>query len=218
MASRHEQAAARQTYAEKARLEWTRLRVESVHQRVSAYDVLRSNGVELRQMADDREEQFSCPFHGEDRKPSARVYPESNRSPSHAWCFVCQERWDAITLWRKFNGGEDKTFSRVLSEIEQAYNLTTPEMPKEGVYNEAKTDRALEDFDRLYDTCEVRLRQARVAYEHSEDLVGYLQVGSVLDKIRYRVDKETMTVAKAMDVLQQVLDRVGQVERACPVG
>jgi len=214
MPSRHEKEAARQDYAEKARLAWMKLRVERVHSKVSAYDVMRSNGVELKQMSDGQEEQFSCPFHGEDNKPSARIYPESHRSPSHAWCFVCQERWDAISLWAKFNGGEDKKFSQIISEIERAYGLETPEVPKEAIFDEKARDdeAALERFLKLHAVCESRLLEARAAYE--EDMVGYLQVGSVLDKIGYRVDQKTVGVNKGLEVLRQVLDRIGQVERA----
>ena len=38
------------------------------------------------------ETQFQCPFHGKDRKPSARFY----RSTQSAWCWTCQKRWDLI--------------------------------------------------------------------------------------------------------------------------
>ncbi len=107
---------------------WIAQRVEAIKEHVSAHDVLRRGGVNLGK-GDNEEEQFSCPFHGQDRRPSARVYPADANNPSHAWCFVCQERWDAITLWRKFNGGEDRHFTQILSEIERAYGLETPELP-----------------------------------------------------------------------------------------
>lgn len=112
----------------KIRRAWVSQRIEAIKSRVSAHEVLRRGGVDLRK-GDDEEEQFSCPFHGQDRRPSARVYPADANNLSHAWCFVCQERWDAITLWRKFNGGEDKHFTQVLAEIERAYGLETPELP-----------------------------------------------------------------------------------------
>ena len=216
MPTRHEKEAARQDYAEKARFAWMKMRVEAVHSKVTTYDVLRSNGVELKQVSDGQEEQFSCPFHGSDNKPSARVYPESHSGPSHAWCFVCQERWDAISLWRKFNGGEDKTFGQVVSEIERAYGLTTPDIPEEAIFDEQAKDEevALERFTKLHEICESRLLEAKGAYERAEDMVGFLQAGSVLDKLAYRVDKKTVPVAKGLSVLRQVLDRIGQVERA----
>src|SRR5574343_824433 len=82
---------------------WIQERVAAIRATVSAYDVLRKFGVKLHHAGENRIEQFSCPFHGKDTKPSARIYPAGPTGPSHAWCFVCQERWDAITLWRKFN-------------------------------------------------------------------------------------------------------------------
>jgi hypothetical protein len=218
MASRHEKEAAKQDYAERARLAWMRIRVESIHTRVTAYDVLRSNGVDLRQTSDAQEEQFSCPFHGEDNRPSARVYPESNRGPSHTWCFFCQERSDAIDLWRKFNGGEDKSFGQILSEIEKAYGLTTPELPEDAIYDEPKGPDLFEEFERLVDVCERRLQEAEPAYRATDDLVGYLQVGSVLDKLRYRVEQKTVAPGRGLEILKQVLAKVGEVERGSPVG
>lgn len=194
------------------------MRVEQIHAKVTAYDILRSNGVELKQVSDAQEEQFSCPFHGVDRKPSARVYPESNSGPSHAWCFFCQERWDAIDLWRKFNGGEGKKFGQVLSEIEKAYGLSAPDMPKEGILDDGPEEDKLADFSRLIEICETRLIEAGAAYRRLDDMVGYLQVGSVLDKLRYRVDQRALSPERGLEILQQVLTKIGETERSCPDG
>jgi len=220
MASRHEKEAAKQDYAERARLAWMKMRVEGLHTKVSAYDVLRSNGVDLQQVSDAQEEQFSCPFHGEDRKPSARVYPESSRSPSHAWCFFCQERWDAISLWRKFNGGEDKSFGQVISEMERAYGIATPDLPQDAIFDDRPNEEEgrLDSFESLLEVCERRLKEAEPAYRQLEDMLGYLQVGSVLDKLRYRVAQKTLKPGKGLEILQQVLTKVGAAERACPSG
>lgn len=219
MASRHEKEAAKQDYAERARRAWMRLRIENIHSRVTAYDILRSNGINLRQVSDAQEEQFSCPFHGVDRKPSARVYPESNRGPSHAWCFFCQQRWDAIDLWRKFNGGGDKSFGQALSEIERAYGIQTPDMPEGAIYDGAPGDEdQLESFERRLGACEVRLRESEPAYRQLDDLIGYLQAGSILDRLRYRVEKRAIPAARGLEILGQVLTKIGEVERACPTG
>ena len=216
--TRHEREAAREGAADRARLLWMKLRVENIHRSVTVYDVLRHNGVELKQVSDDQTEQFSCPFHGVDRKPSARVYPESPQSPSHAWCFVCQERWDVISLWRRFNSGEDKSFSRILTEIEKFYNLTAPPIP-EDAFSEQEDDKAaaLAEFERRIAICERRLKEARPAYR--EDMTGYLSISSVLDKLYYRViHKELLTPSKGNYILDQVLERIGQKERSSPIG
>lgn len=194
---------------------WLEDRVNTLHGRVSAHDVLRHGGVDLK---GDGEEQFSCPFHGADNKPSARVYPESARSRSHAWCFVCQERWDAIELWKKFNGGEDKTFSRLVKEMEQAFGITTPEMPAEASSHSGHSDAHLESFTGLYEAAERRLRGARTAYEYLGDLKGYLSAGQVLDRVLYRVDNRHMTPEQGEEILRTLLARIAEKVRSCPVG
>ena len=40
------------------------------------------------------ETQFKCPFHGNDNKPSARLY----RKTQTCWCWVCQKKWDLISF------------------------------------------------------------------------------------------------------------------------
>lgn len=205
--------ARQETASHEAWREWTRQRIENIHQHVTTHDVLRQGGVELSQGSSDDEEQFRCPFHGVDHKPSARVYPEDGRSKSHAWCFVCQERWDVISLWRRFHGGEDKSFTRVLTEIEQEFSLTAPPMPSGAVSSSPKVDEALEAFDNLYEACERRLRAAKPAYQQLDDMVGYLSAGQVLDKLRHQVDKRLMTPERGKKILRQLLDRVGAKER-----
>jgi hypothetical protein len=197
--------------------QWVRERVEAIHQKVSTYEVLVRHGVNLRQ-GGEREEQFSCPFHGQDRKPSARVYPQDVRSPSHAWCFVCQERWDSIALWRKFNGGEDKTFSRALTEMEQMYGIEPPKMPKDLTFAVPEADKALDEFDAVYDTCEAVLRKARPAYKAVNDMNGFLVAGSILDKVRTQVDNCKLAPVTAVQVLRKLLDRITEKEKACPDG
>lgn len=213
------EAVERKSFAQEARLAWVKDRVRTIHQSVTTYDVLRRGGVELRHQGDDREEQFSCPFHGQDRRPSARVFPESARSPSHAWCYVCQERWDAITLWRKFNGmGEDAKFSQVLASLERAFNVQVPRLSEEAILDEDPFDEALDDFEDMYAVCESRLREARPAYRYFDDLRGFLSAGSVLDKLRHKVDNRLLRPERATEILRQLLNKIGDKERACPEG
>lgn len=200
---------------ERARREWVKSRILQIHRNVSAYEVLQRRGVGLLTTA-EREEQFSCPFHGADRKPSARIYPESARGPSHVWCYVCQERWDAISLWRKFNGDATEVpFTRTITEMEQAYGLQKPEMPKElwNVSEDGPDDRHLLAFDALFDVCENRLRLAKGAYQKLGDMVGYLSASSVLDKIQYRVEARQVDPERGMTILHQLLSKIG--EKAC---
>lgn len=206
-----------------AQKEWFRRRVEAIHDKVTAYDVLRHNGIELQQANDDTPEQISCPFHGKDTKPSARVYPEEGDSRSHVWCYVCQETgWDAIGLWRKFNGG-DMSFSAALTGIEKVFGLETPPIPRgfdDGPSEAHKPpeDEGLEAYKQLYLSCERRLLSCRGTYQKLGDMYGYLAAGSVLDKVRSRVDSGVWDSARGRKALQGLLVRIREKVAACPGG
>jgi hypothetical protein len=190
---------------------WYDLRKRAIHERVSAHDVLQRHGVSFRHTT-EREEQFSCPFHGKDEKPSARVYPTTPQSPSHVWCFVCQGRWDVIALWKKYSG-EEKSFHRILTEIEMAYGLTPPPVP-EGAFEAPVDDRAKVKYETFYGLCEHRLKDAREVYRANADMNGYLVLGSMLDKIYSRVGSGRLTYVKAVEILQQLVEKIGKCVRA----
>lgn len=210
MARDYQKEARQESLAQQARRLWIQQRVEQIHSRVTAFDVLRQNGVSIRQ--DNSPEQISCPFHGLDRRPSARIFPADARSPSHVWCYFCQKRWDAIGLWRMFNGGpENMPFTQALTLIERAYGLETPAMPRDALFQPPpEVDEELEAFDVLYDACEARLSLAKPDYQRLDDMVGYLTAGSILDKVRHQVDRRKLTPTKAITVLEQLRDRIGE--------
>ena len=191
--------------------QWFRERVNAIHEKISAYDVLRMNGIDLHQAGDTNEEQFSCPFHGLDKKPSARVYPEEGSSRSHVWCFVCQEpHWDAIGLWRKFNN--DLPFSQALSAMERALGLTTPETPKNVAVSAAQRLDAEEKeaFKKVLAVCERRLSSCKADYRRHDDLRGYLAAGRALDRVIYRVASRQLPLKKGTEELHTVLQRIGE--------
>lgn len=198
-----------------AQKEWYRQRIAAIHTRVTAFDVLRQHGVRLSQAGEEREEQISCPFHGEDKKPSARIYPERENNPSHVWCFVCQESgWDAIGLWRKYN---NLTFGQALARLERAYGLATPEAPQGG-WESPKAETEREHFQRVYLACEARLLSCKPAFRKLGDMRGYLNVGSILDRTKYRVDNEVWNPAYGTRILQALLERIHTKAAACPDG
>jgi len=147
------------------------------------------------------------------------VYPADARSPSHAWCYVCQERWDVIALWQKFNGTEK--FGQALIEIERTYHLETPEEPEGGYYGGGEEEEkkpeggvSLEDFDTFHGVCERRLREAKPAF----DMLSFLRLGSVLDRVGARVTTERVSPVEGVRILRQVLDKIGEKVRSCPGG
>ena len=191
---------------------WVKQRVSVLHNRVTADDVLARNGISLRYNG-SKEEQLSCPFHGQDNKPSARFYPESVKGPSHVWCFVCQEKgWDCIGLWKKFTGFEGR-FTGLLRDLERSYGITPPEPPRFGTYEADEVqDEAVDEVKKLFGVCERRLRSAKRCF----DMRPYLTLGSVLDRLAFALNEGALTPTKALPVLRTVLDKIGEKERACP--
>lgn len=185
---------------------WIAARIEQIHRNVTAHDVLRRNRVRLRQGGSELEEQFSCPFHGADNTPSCRVYASSPRSPSHVWCFVCRERWDAISLWKKFAGYEGG-FTFLLTQIERDFGLTAPETPEE--VEEEKDDTERNDVILLFDVCERRLKGAKNLF----NMRTFLGIGSILDRLWYGFEEGTQTCEQARVVLQKVLVKIGEKEQ-----
>lgn len=196
--------------------EWYRQRAAAIHERITAYEILRRNGVDLAQAGEEREEQFSCPFHGEDRKPSARIYPARANNPSHVWCFVCQESgWDAIGLWKKFN---NLTFGQALARLERECDLPTPEAPDGTWDTEPKVDTERERFQRVYGACEARLLGCKPSYRKQGDMRGYLNVGSILDRTKFKVDNDQWPAERGVQVLRVLLERIHAKTAACPDG
>jgi hypothetical protein len=187
---------------------WTQARIEGIRKRVSAHDLLRRNGIKLRYSV-DREEQFACPFHGVDRHPSARVYPETVKGPSHVWCFTCHENWDVFKLWSKFSGGESK-FTRVLGEIEREFGIIPPERPPTAAEMADYVDPATLRIEQMLVVCECRLRWAKEAF----DMRAHLMIGAVLDRVRYRFEHGQLAPDRTVQVLQQVLKKIGAREIA----
>lgn len=189
---------------------WYDLRKKAIHEKVGVHDILRNNGIKFRHMG-DREEQFSCPFHGKDEKPSARAFPTTPQSPSHVWCYVCRERWDAISLWKKYSGDESKSFHRVLSEIEKHYNITPPPVPEGGFKNlPSVDDQQKADFERIYRACEERLISERGAYVEMGDMNGYLVAGSILDKALHQIGDGQLGYRDGTELMKKLMQKIGE--------
>ena len=62
------------------------------------------------------EVQFHCPFHGEDKKPSARFY----RSTNSCFCFKCKKAWDPVSYVMEKEGFH---FRNALNHLITRYNV-----------------------------------------------------------------------------------------------
>jgi hypothetical protein len=186
--------------------EWMKQRSQAVKQNVSAHDVLRHFGTSLKFGGSAHEEQFSCPFHGKDRKPSARVYPDGPRSSSHVWCFTCQKNWDVFGLWREFAGhGEEVRFSQIIFELEKAFGVIPPEAPEMVNPQDTGPTEQEKDIDRLFEVCENMLREAKPEYDGK---TNFLLAGQLLDRLRYRHENRAIDLSELEKVLRTFIDRV----------
>jgi len=72
---------------------------DTVNERVSIFDLFDEYGVKYysREISGPK---MSCPFHGADTDPSAKVYPETNS----LYCWTCSSSWDAISFYAQANG------------------------------------------------------------------------------------------------------------------
>lgn len=185
---------------------WMRARIEHINSQITAADVLSKHGVQLRRHG-MQEEQISCPFHGSDKKPSARYFPDSGKSTSHVWCFVCHERWDVVKLWTKFTGTEK--FSEILFQIERAFGITPPE-PSMIPDLEPVYDPMEDEVESLFLACEKRLKEYRDKFQLEKHLI----LGAALDQTRFLLDRGNIKLVVARDRLKLVLGKMGEIIRA----
>jgi hypothetical protein len=181
---------------------WMDARKQHINSQLTAGDILAKNGVTLRKSG-NQQEQISCPFHGTDKKPSAKYYPEDGNSPSHVWCYVCRERWDVIGLWKKFTG--TTKFSDILFQIERSFGLTPPE-PSMIPDMEDPYDPLKDEVDSMLNLCESRLREYRDKFE----MQAHLKFGAILDQTRYKLARGALPLPVAKERLTMVLGKMSE--------
>lgn len=188
--------------------QWIADRIEVIHQTTTAAEVLRRNGVRLRYDG-QRPEQMFCPFHGNSKSMAARFHPSDARRSDHVWCFVCNEQWDCITLFKKFASYEGK-FSGLLRLMERDYGIIPPEIPEISFGKEVAREE-LDQVAQMLGVCERRLFGARGAFA----MRGFLALGSILDRVTYGINAGTVSLPKARETLQTVLTKIGEKGSAC---
>lgn len=195
--------------------EWIYQRRDTLLDKVSAQDVLRYFGVNLKFTSGDHAEQILCPFH-EDSRPSARVYPSQGGRPSAFYCFTCGGKpKDIFGLWKEFKGDPEMKFSVVLKGLEGAFGIETPEPPKREFYGaEPLRGPSEEEVEvrSLLEVCERRLRDAKANFQ----MPGFLLVGQCLDRLHYRIGKGAIDLVQAKVIMRKVLDKISEKMRASP--
>jgi hypothetical protein len=98
--------------------------IERINQEVSIYELFDLADPPVRYKTDKKPCQISCPFHGHDVRPSARVYPDTNTFR----CFFCSKSWTPVSFWAETNGwykSEDKLdIGRAISDLCVRYNIS----------------------------------------------------------------------------------------------
>lgn len=174
--------------------EWYDERKRRVKESVQVHDLLRGIGVSLRH--EDRPEQISCPFHGQDDDPSARVFPSTPDEPSHLWCYVCMENWDVIGLQMRITG---QTFSEALAALESGYSVERPAL--DGFSAKPKDTRKSE-FEEVTSRIDGRLRVLSL----ERDPTWVAQANIAFDRVLASRQKlEHSRVMAALRLLQEKL-------------
>jgi DNA primase len=78
------------------------------------------------------EAQMHCPFHGTDRKPSARYY----RATQSIFCWKCHKSWDVISFIMEKEGFN---FGEALRYIVSRFNIDVSLIPDDPEMKEEKT-------------------------------------------------------------------------------
>ena len=73
--------------------------IERINEEVSIYDLFDQADPPVKYLTKAKPCQISCPFHGNDTHPSARVYPDTNSLR----CFFCSKSWRPVTFWAERN-------------------------------------------------------------------------------------------------------------------
>lgn len=85
------------------------------------------------------EVQFRCPFHGKDKKPSARFY----RQTKSCYCWYCRKTWDVIEF---IKDKENLTFYQCLNHIIKKYRIDVSSIPDDPEFTDEKKKK-ISDID-----------------------------------------------------------------------
>jgi len=98
--------------------------VERLNQEVSLYKLFDLAETPVTYATDKKPCQISCPFHGKDNRPSARVYPDTNTFR----CFFCSKSWAPVTFWAEANGWYTDSgkldLGRAISDLCDRFNIS----------------------------------------------------------------------------------------------
>lgn len=153
---------------------------ETILSNVHLGDVLKSRRI-IHSV--DHEEQFSCPFHGADKKKSARYYNDTDT----AYCWVCKEKWDLFSFIAK---QENVNFVQALNIIINRYNIDISKVPES---TEGAVKRIIEKRKVSIDQKKIyleKLKQAIYAIRDDISLDKYNKIVFAYFLLKYQTSDE----------------------------
>ena len=149
------------------------------------------------------EEQFSCNFHGYDRKKSARYY----RVTDTAYCWVCKEKWDVISYVRKKEG---MNFGEAINYLIREYSIDVSVLPEATEEHVRKIKRVSEPKVDNKKLALEKLTQAVRIIRDELDFPTYNKLVYSYMVLKYSVPDEEFfnQYAKLKEGMQRVLERL----------
>lgn len=178
-----------------------------IKQHVSLGDILLQRGRISRGM---EEEQFSCVFHGVDKKKSSRYY----KSTDTAYCWVCKERWDLFSFLQKMEGW---SFPETLNNLIKMYGVDTSRLPDIAEVRLKKAqERTVVKVDERKMSVE-RLYQAIMAVREEVPPETYVKFVYSYMMLKWAVLDESFSeqYVKLKEAMLRVFERIKNGDKKC---
>ena len=194
-----------------------RRRADRVKTRIAITRVLSDFGYMVRPDAGDREQQFSCDLHGDgqDNKPSARVYPETN-----SWyCFACGKSRDNIETVRE---NKNLGFVEAIVWLEKKYNLEElsweagDSQPREQTQREQLTEHLDSDKSFEEDAAILKTLLDDLTGDRALPLEQLAAFWEGFDKLLYLEDKKLVPEVRARAAILGITKRIMEAVRGGP--
>lgn len=143
------------------------------------------------------EVQYRCPFHGEDNKPSARLYNHTQT----CFCWVCHKSWDVVSFIME---AENLNFNSAINYITKKYHIDISVIPEEPDIKMSKPQ--ISDNSVKLINLKNRIKNLR-----GIDLKRYQSAVVAWYMISYSISKKI----DASESLNKLSDKIRKMEMSC---
>lgn len=136
-----------------------------------------------------RTQQVSCPFHGQDIKPSARLYHDTNKM----YCYVCNKVWDIIGVSKTFL---ESDATMAIQYLVKEFSLAVPESI-EDIPKQEPVRSSYDDYQELAATIKTVVKEprGRATMLAILDVAGFWGVDNTQ---QLSIDQKKQILGKAM--------------------